>query len=400
VEVLYIVLPVERPNTLVKKFVTTKRSCYRTMELYTLISKRRPKKTHIQKKDIAGQFLQWGWISIFLLLTSCTPPIYQNTTYDIDEFMADSCQIAQGKQAILEMENDENCLSENHESFEEVIIDGDELSIVLYYPQRPDRVAAIATINDTTGFKVCNGKISLPQLPSIDVEGFTIKEVREKLQLAYCNQLPHAQIFVNFKKHCERYVQIIGATSTMIPVDGHMRLSEVLAKAQIPHHSNLFKSYVMRDNQQLPVDLYKLIHEGDERQNIIMRRNDQIFIANERDATVMVTGEVPYPIVIPIRYGFLSIREALVMAGGIPFTGSKCYIQVIRGDFIRPKIYCLAWKDITHLPNQSLLLMPGDVVVISEKPITEWNRFINQMQPSVSSMQNTYNTYEVFKNLL
>ena len=185
----------------------------------------------------------------------------------------------------------------------------------------------------------------------------------------------------------------------MIPVDGRMRLSEVSAKVKIPLSGNLFKSYVMRDDQQLPLDLYKLIHEGDESQNIVMRGGDQIFIASGSDATVMVTGEV-FNIVIPVPYGFISLRQALVMAGGIPFTGNRGCIQVIRGNFIRPKIYCLGWKDITHLPNQSLLLMPGDVVVISEKPITQWNRFVGQIQPSASGMQNAYNTYRIFKEIL
>jgi polysaccharide export outer membrane protein len=329
-------------------------------------------------------------------LSSCVAPVYENTTYDIEEFTLDSQQIAQGKFAILALEEKESvCYPDSHFLSDDIVIEGDELSITLYCPERPDRMLAVETINARTGFRVCNGNICLPHLPSLEVTGLTLNEVRDRLQTAYCEQLPHARVFVNFHKRRERIVQIIGANLPMVAVDGRMRLSEVLAKADLSPYANLFKSYVMRNGEQLPLDLYKLVHEGDESQNIVMQGGDQIFIANARDASVMVMGEVGQPIVVPVPYGFISLREALAIASGIPFTGNKNCIQVIRGDLTRPKIYSLAWNDMMRIPNRSLLLMPGDVVVISERPITQWNRFIDQLQPSTDCMQTTCNIYEL-----
>lgn len=336
---------------------------------------------------------------IFLFLMSCTSPAYQNTTYGLEEFIIDSYPISQGKQPIPQLENQKTTpyFSDLFLPFEETILNGDELIIIVYCTQRPDRVYAVHRINETTGFQVCNGKIYLPHAISVEVEGLTLREAQEKVQTAFCQQLPHAQIFVRFKKRCERQVQIMGAKYALITIDGRMRLSEVLAKAKISPHANLFKSYVLRKEQQLPVDLYKLIHLGDSSQNIVMRGDDQIFIASENDATVMITGEVPKSLVIPIPYGFISLKEGLVMAGGISFTGNKGCIQIIRGNFIRPKIYCLDWQEAMYLSNQTLLLMPGDVVVVSERPITQWNRFINQLQPSASSMQTFSNLTQQFQ---
>lgn len=354
---------------------------------------------YTQRKNHYGMYLL-NFI-ILLFLTSCTPPVYQNTTCDIDEFVEDSHQIAQGKLAILQLESQQVNLSfPENDFFEETVVDGDELTVALYCPQRPDRVKSLQEINERTGFRIYDGKIYLPHLTSreIEVGGLTLKEVQKKIQAEYCRQLPSAQVFVNFKKRHERAVQIIGAEQPLVIVDGHMRLSEVLAKAGISPFANLFKSYVMRGDEQLPLDLYQLIHKGDESQNIIMRGGDQIFIAELGDSSVMVTGEVFSPKQIPIPYGFISLREALVIADGLPFTANRNCIQIIRGNFERPKIYVLKWKDIAYLPNSSLLLMPGDIVVVSEKPITQWNRFVNQLQPSTSNIQTTYNLYQIFKN--
>jgi polysaccharide export outer membrane protein len=91
----------------------------------------------------------------------------------------------------------------------------------------------------------------------------------------------------------------------------------------------------------------------------------------------------------------MSLREALVSAGGIPFTGDRQNIQVIRGNLQCPKIYVLAWEHIVHLPNDSLLLMPGDTVYVSEKPITQWNRFIEQLLPSFQGFMMGYGVYNV-----
>ena len=91
----------------------------------------------------------------------------------------------------------------------------------------------------------------------------------------------------------------------------------------------------------------------------------------------------------------MSLREALVHAGGIPFTGNKQHIQVIRGNLQCPKIYLLAWQHIIHLPNDSLLLMPGDTVYVTATPITEWNRFISQLLPSAQAFQTGWGVYQI-----
>lgn len=338
------------------------------------------------------------FIVIFLLLSGCVAPVYENTTFDIEEFKFDSKQIAQGKFAVLALEkNNDFSSGALHDLSDETVIDGDELSITLHCPSRPDRVESIEIINARTGFCISNGVISLPHFPPIPVSECTLNQVRDLVESTYQEQIPSARIFVNFKKKRDRIVQIIGAAKSMVVVDGQIRLSEVLAKAQLSPYANLFKSYIIRKEEQLSIDLYKLIHQGDESQNIVMQGGDQIFIANIFDASIMVTGEVGSSIVIPIPYGFISLREALGVAGGVPFTGNKNCIQIIRGHLIRPKIYSLSWKEMSCVPNQSLLLMPGDIIVVSERPITQWNHFINQLQPSTDCMQTGCDIYRIIR---
>lgn len=122
-------------------------------------------------------------------------------------------------------------------------------------------------------------------------------------------------------------------------------------------------------------------------QNIVMRGGDKIYIADAAASTLMVMGEVRQEKVIDVPSGSLSLREALALAGGIPYTGDKGCIQVIRGNILRPKIYTLNWKHVMRLPTTSLLLMPGDIVYVAATPITEWNRFITQIFPTLTGIE-------------
>lgn len=316
-----------------------------------------------------------------------------------DEFVIDSYTIRQGKFAILEMEGIEvQPLPEDAmREYKDVIAEDDILNIALYHPKRKDLMEAIQFINNSVGgFHVHHGMIDLPDIPPVHVAGLTLDEARIHLQEEFNQQIQDVEIFIKYHDRLIRKVELTGmVANATVPVDGKKRLYEVIANARIPPDANLFMSYVIRNGCPLAVDLHKLINEGDMCQNIVMRGGDKIFIANKQDSSVMVMGEVNTPKPVHLPYGFMSLREAIVHAGGIPFTGDKHHIQVIRGNLQCPKIYSLSWEHIIHLPNDSLLLIPGDTVYVCAKPITEWNRFISQLLPSAQVFQSGYGVYRV-----
>ncbi len=168
-----------------------------------------------------------------------------------------------------------------------------------------------------------------------------------------------------------------------LEVRDNLKLFEALSLAQVPPRANLFRSYVARDDKILPVDLHKLVKEGDMSQNISLQGGDKIYIADAAASNVMVMGEVKKPVVVPMLSGSLTLKQALAEADGIPFTGDKSYIQVIRGSLQNPKIYTLNWKHIMKLPSDSLLLIPGDVVYVATTPLGEWSNFVSQILPTI-----------------
>lgn len=324
------------------------------------------------------------------MLSSCSEPGFNYCVEGADEFVIDSYQIRQGKLSILAMEGKDigDLPCDAMDEYEDQITEDDILNIVIYHPKRIDLIESIQFINTQVGFRVRNGEIRLPDIPPVRVEGLTLEQASNLLTQEYGNYIQNVEVFISYKDRLSRKVELTGMVGiSFIPVDGKMRLYEALAIARVPNNANFFMSYVLRDGCPLAIDLYKLMNEGDMCQNIVMRGGDKIFIAHPSDSTVMIMGEVLMPRAVPLPYGFMSLREALVTAGGIPFTGDRNRIHVIRGNLLCPKIYVLSWSHIVHLPNDSLLLMPGDTVYVSEKPITQWNRFISQLFPSFSGLQ-------------
>lgn len=330
---------------------------------------------------------------------SCTRPCHDYAVVGADEFVIDSYKIRQGKFSILELEGIETAElpCDAMEEYRDVIAEDDILNIAVYHPTRKDLMENIQFINHTVGgFRVYNGFVDIPDIPPLQVAGLTLEEARLIIQEAFREQIADVEIFLNYRDRLTRKVELAGLVALpTVPVDGKIRLYEVLAKAHVSPEANLFMSYVIRQGEPLPIDLHKLLQQGDMCQNIVMRGGDKIFIASPKDATVMLMGEVAGPRVLNLPYGYMSLREALVSAGGIPFTGDKQHIQVIRGNIPAPKIYVLAWEHIVHLPNDSLLLMPGDTVYVHEKPITQWNRFIEQLLPSFAGLNTGWGTYRI-----
>ncbi|MCH9614686.1 MAG: hypothetical protein SP1CHLAM54_13500 [Chlamydiia bacterium] len=307
-----------------------------------------------------------------------------------DEFVLDSYKIREGKFSILEMEGKSfESLSANLlDEYPDTLIDGDVLTIIVYHPSRVDLVQAIGGISSTLGFPVSGGVVRLPDLEPIKVEGKTLDEAREAIQDAYAKQISNLEVFLSYKNRQVRKVELAGLVSTPnIPVNGKMRLFDVMAQARVPTNANFFKSYVIRDNEYLPVDINRLMTLGDMSQNIVMRGGDKIYIADTGASSLMVLGEVAGPGVIPLPTGTMPLRHVLAAAGGLLGSGDRSYIQILRGSITQPKIYTVNWQHVVRLPTDSLLVIPGDIVYVAATPVAEWNRFVNAMLPTITAYE-------------
>lgn len=324
-------------------------------------------------------------ICILFLCAACTTPFAGQDISGADEFVLDSYKIRQGKFSILEMsgamfdELDPQLLEEVPDRIQE----GDRLGLAMVHPRRPD----LCQMMQSTGFLVTKGALRVPDFPAVRVVGCTLEEACEAVKQTFQKEIGEIELAVSYRERVSRKVELAGLTQVpSVEVDGKVRLYDVLCRARVPPDANLFKSYLLRQGRVVPVDFDQLLRGGDMSQNIVMRAGDKVYIAEGAAASMMVLGEVGAERVVPLTNGYLPLRQALMSCGGIPYSGDRTYIQVIRGSLVKPKIYSVTWEQLVQLPGDSMLVMPGDIVYVSAKPIVEWNRFLNQILPTINAL--------------
>jgi polysaccharide export outer membrane protein len=331
----------------------------------------------------------WYLFFIILLFGCSNRPYLGEDALGAREFVLDSYKISQGKASILTFEGKEITALDPValEEYVDTLVDGDALYLRFYHPTRLSMLHHLVQFSQTPFF-IENGMVELPEVGSITLKGYTLKEAKEKIRIAYQKWIPDLEVFLSYKEGSSKQVEIAGMSAVShVSVNGKLRLFDLLALARIPTTANLFKSYVTREGKLLCVDLERLVREGDMSQNIVMRPQDKVYIAGIESADLFVMGEVARQGAIPVIKGSMSLREALAKAGGIGITGDKAYIQVIRGNLTKPKIYTLTWNHLIHLPTEHMLLLPGDIVYVAATPIVQWNRFINLLFPSFTAYE-------------
>lgn len=111
-------------------------------------------------------------------------------------------------------------------------------------------------------------------------------------------------------------------------------------------------------------------------------------VADYRGQKVYVLGEIMKPGFLPINDQRLTIADSLALTGGLnPDSADPRYIYVIRGNYIKPKIY---WLD-AKTPDGLLLaerfsLQSKDILYVSSAPATRWNRALQQLLPTIQTI--------------
>ena len=334
----------------------------------------------------------------FFVLTSCSTRMQFNDTLAIDEFVKDSYMIVKGKNEILNMQGEafQDITSDNFIEKKEIIEEKDVLDIEIFHPIRSDLVKNIKEFSDKSLFKVKDGKIEILDLDKIEVINLTLKDAQEKIRKRFSQEIKDVKVFVRFKNKSKKSVDVIGAIHGRHDIDDKTHLFDILSRIGVPANTNLFSSYILRGENRIEIDFYRLLKMGDMSQNIVLKDKDKIFIGSEPFSKVLVFSEVSNQSIINIPNGFISLKEAILQAGAILLSADLSCIQIIRAGVVNPKIYVLDLKQIITLPDKALMLIPGDIVYISSSPINNWNRFITQVLPSLGFFDSSL---KGFKNL-
>ena len=115
-----------------------------------------------------------------------------------------------------------------------------------------------------------------------------------------------------------------------------------------------------------------------------------ISIKNSVGNKIIVLGQVNYPGIFTFK-GKLSLIDAIAMAGDFTPDGRRESIMIISDNFsMHPKVRRVNALSAVRdgITSENLMLKPDDVIYVPRSTIADFNKFLGEIQPTLSTISN------------
>jgi polysaccharide export outer membrane protein len=251
-----------------------------------------------------------------------------------------------------------------------VIGDGDTLQISVW--GSPQLSASLIVRPD--------GKITLPAVGDVVASGFTPEKLSKNLseKLESVEKKPIVTVTVTGITNNKVYVfgggveqTVQGATySGVYFLPGRTTLLKFLCRLGNLRSADLKRTYIVRNDVRLDVNIYDLFVKGDLSKDILLKAEDIIYMPDNELNKIYVMGAVNAPKYIFYREG-IRILDAIIEAGGFTKFAKENNVLLLRKDSKNPEqmqSINVKAKDLMKEGDfsQNINLMPGDFVIVKE----------------------------------
>ncbi len=247
---------------------------------------------------------------------------------------------------------------------------GDVLKIQLYGV--PETIRPEVTIAP-------DGTLSYLSVIGLNVQGKTITETREALEVALADYYKRPQVIITPIALLSKNYTVLGMVKRIgiFPLEQPVTLIEALARAggtvsglfdrRYVDLADLQRSSLIRNGERMPVDFYKLMLEGDMTQNASLEPGDVILVASALANDYYVLGAVKKP----GREGFTegaSVMSAIAKRLGFQESSYREHVLVVRGSIDNPETFVVNTDAVLKGNEKDFLLKPKDLVYVSNRP--------------------------------
>lgn len=227
-----------------------------------------------------------------------------------------------------------------------------------------------------------DGRISVPLLGDIVADGLTPMQLKAQLDAGYRKYLkdPNVSVVVTAVNSYKVYIFGGGvspagvgagpaggaaASSGSISLRRTTTLFQLLAQVGPLQGADLKNAYLQRAGKKMPVNFMKLVYDGDSSQDIVLKRDDIIFIPPDVENRIKVVGNVRTPGILPYVKGMTAL-DAVLGAGGFTEFASQNNVEVVRQEGGGAKLYEVRLRDVIRGGelDKNLSLRPGDIVSV------------------------------------
>lgn len=221
-----------------------------------------------------------------------------------------------------------------------------------------------------------DGRISLPFLREVDVNGLTRSEVEQRLgdQLGK-SILQNPQVVVFIKEYMSRRVSVLGAVERpgLYELLGRPTLMWIISQAGGLTRDAADQIIVLRPSADgtstsLRISIDDLFFKGDPRFNIPLEPNDIVQIPIDKAVSIYVLGQVKSPGALQCRSASLpTVTQAIAQAGGFTDRASRGGVIIKRKDARgNEQVIKANVKAILRNKAKDVPLLPNDTVYVPQ----------------------------------
>lgn len=236
-----------------------------------------------------------------------------------------------------------------------------------------------------------NGYMFYPYVGLVKAEGMTRSELRDVLTERLSDYIQDPQLDVRVVAYRSKRAYVVGEVRNpgIRPiVDIPMTIADAISlSGGLTDNAHKSGVNVSRDGKVYEIDLKAMYDYADNSQNIVLQHGDILNVLDRSQQKVFVMGEVRKPGSVEIINGDLSLSAALGEVGGVnQSTANPSAIYVVRGSTSdNPEIFHLDAQYATGMVLADRFeLNAQDVVFVDTAGVSQWNRVITQLLPSIS----------------
>lgn len=227
-----------------------------------------------------------------------------------------------------------------------------------------------------------DGRVSYLQAQGVMASGLTIDELRAAVtaELAKYYRNPHVIVMPGEFRSKKFYILGKVVNKGAFTLERPLTIIEAVAQAggletgifqlNTVELADLPRSFLIRKQQRVAVNLEQLFRYGDLSQNILLEPDDYIYFPSSIANEIYVLGSVKSPGAQGLAID-ASVLGAVALGGGFAERAYQQKVLVVRGGLENPQRFVVNMADILAGKTPDFRLEPRDVVYVSDHP---WSR--------------------------
>jgi len=277
---------------------------------------------------------------------------------------------------------------------------GDVLNVTVWdHPELTIPAGQFRSAGETGNVVHPDGTIFYPYVGKVSVAGKHVTQIRDLITKDLGRYIEAPQIDISVAAYRSQRVFVSGAVmqpSTLPITNVPLTLLDALNSCGGMSPDADWRSVVVTSKNKNGtskevLDLYALYQKGDMSQNRLLGANDIIHVPRNDGLKVFVMGDVIKAETQRIDRSGLTLAEALNNVGGInEATANASGIFVLRASESQDKLVDVFQLDAAVgsmlILSTQFGLQPMDIVYVTSAPVSRWNRLIEQLVPSFTSI--------------